>query len=242
MQLQVIGSGSGGNAYLLWGILNGEKKAILLDAGLPSGVILKAVGYDTSKIAACFVTHEHGDHASAVYELSKLGIKCYGNAETAKVVRGLRSDGYVTNKVRAVHGFIVQEFETNHDAVAPCGYLIYDIETKTQLVYATDTYYLTYKFPGVEYWLVECNYCDEYLDTAPLALRYRLEHSHMSLSRLCKLFKENDLSKTRQIILCHISRDRGNIPYMVDMIRNITHKKVDSAMAGATYNLDDEPF
>ena len=52
-------------------------------------------------------------------------------------------------------------FNVQHDPVEPLGFIIDDAMARERLVYATDTYYLRYKLPGVHYWLVECNFCDD---------------------------------------------------------------------------------
>ena len=56
MKLKVIGTGSGGNAYLL----NAGRSSLLLDAGLPLRKIIRAVP-DWKSLQGCLITHEHQD-------------------------------------------------------------------------------------------------------------------------------------------------------------------------------------
>ena len=106
-----------------------------------------------------------------------------------------------------------------------------------------DTYYMTYRFPGIHYWLIECNYCEELLteDTPPVLAR-RLSTSHMSLDRLCQVFQANDLSPCRKIVLCHTSHDRGDPDMMLKRIRDQTHKTVEITRAGYMHELTLDPF
>ena len=100
-----------------------------------------------------------------------------------------------------------------------------------------------YRFPGIHYWLVECNYCEELLteDTPPV-LSQRLSTSHMSLDRLCQVFQANELTSCRKIILCHLSRDRGDPDMMKRRIRDQTHKPVEVTRAGYMHDLTLDPF
>ena len=78
MELQVIGTGSSGNCYVLRaGGAHGQ--ALLLDAGLPVMKIVKAVKGWRSVIG-CLITHEHLDHAKSAEEIAKYGICTYREA------------------------------------------------------------------------------------------------------------------------------------------------------------------
>ena len=70
IDIKVIGSGSSGNCYLA--NINGTQ--ILLECGLPFKTIQKALGYKTSDILACLITHEHIDHSKATKDVIKNGI------------------------------------------------------------------------------------------------------------------------------------------------------------------------
>lgn len=239
MTLQVVATGSTGNCYVLWH----EGRALVLDAGVKAKRIVQAVGYDPSLIDACLITHEHGDHSLAVADLDAIGIPCYGTEGTAQLVPGLKSGQYIKDRIRVFGRLLVMEFPVHHDAADPCGYLITSTTTGERMVYATDTYYLSYQFPGIHYWLIECNYMEELLDDdTPLYLARRLRESHMSLERLCEVFKANDLKACRQIILCHASQGRSDKTVMVNTIHQLTRKPVDIAVPGARFDLSPNPF
>lgn len=248
MRLTVFGTGSAGNAYAL--TAGGE--TLLLDAGLPIKRIVRAAG-DWQAIAACLITHEHGDHAKAAADIARMGIKTIASAGTIAAIQPDPSVGLFTaiqaGKTMQVGGFTILAFETQHDAAEPLGFLIRSDATGETVLYATDTYYLRHTFPGVNYWIVECNYLDEEVDeqaedgNIAAELRNRLKKSHMSLRRLITALKANDLTKTRAIVLVHLSDGRSNERVMIQAIQRATGiEEVYAADAGQTIPLTLSPF
>ena len=248
MKLYTIGSGSSGNTYLL---VEGNE-ILILDAGVkPTNRISKYL-YDLqpARPVGCLVTHEHGDHSCAARDLTRMGISCYSTPGTVLALGDWMKPiiPYDPTRFRQDirefgNAFLVMAFRSNHDAADPCGYLITNTLTGERMIYATDTYYLTYRFPGIHYWLVECNYCEEMIteDTPPV-LERRLRDSHMSLDRLCQVFQANDLSACRKIILCHLSNERGDPDMMKRRIRDQTHKHVEITRAGYMHDLTLDQF
>lgn len=239
MLLKVVGTGSSGNCY----ILKDGDKYLILDAGVNYQWILRAIHHDTRNVLGCLITHEHLDHACAVPRLLRYGIDCYGTKGTASVLPGVSSGGCSQDRIRQLGQFLVKEIPVNHDAIEPCGFLIFNQRTGERLLYATDTYYLLNRFPHIHYWLIECNYCDDLvtMDTNPVLAR-RLMTSHMSLDSLCKLFEANDLHDCQKIVLCHTSLERGDPKRMTETVHNLTHKPVIMAKAGLQIELNLEPF
>ena len=248
MKLYTIGTGSSGNCYLLVA----DDEILILDAGVqPVQRVSKALYMlRPARPVGCLITHEHGDHSSAAMGLRRLGIPCYASPRTAEALGGniQRIRPYdptcLFQDVQPIgDNFLVMAFRVHHDAAEPCGFLITNTKTGERMIYATDTYYLTYRFPGIHYWLIECNYCDEMMteDTPPVLAR-RLSTSHMSLDRLCDVFRANDLSACRKIILCHMSRERGDQEMMLRRIRDQTAKPVETAFPGDMHELNLKPF
>ena len=101
MELQVIGTGSSGNAY----VLRAGGSALLLDAGLPIRQLIRAVS-DWKGLDGCLITHEHGDHAKSAEAVAQMGVKTYCSAGTAEAIR---SDGCLTplNAVRMLSAISV---------------------------------------------------------------------------------------------------------------------------------------
>ena len=251
MELQVIGTGSSGNCYVLRaGGAHGQ--ALLLDAGLPIMQIVKAVT-NWRSVVGCLITHEHLDHAKSAEEIAKYGIPTYMTQGTIEALSKTRSltqfNAAVSLRSIAIGEFTVMAFETEHDAAEPCGWLIrYEPTGETEL-YATDTYYLRHTFPGVHYWIVECNYVEDVMQAQMEAgeltpeLRERLVKSHMSLRRLCDALEANDMTETRAVVLVHLSDERSDERIMVDAVRRCAETDdVWAAEAGNTYELRLAPF
>jgi len=242
MMLHVLASGSSGNCYMLKDGLD----TLLLDAGIIYKRILQGLGYQLQGVVGALITHEHQDHAAAVKDLLRAGIPCCITAGTREAL-GMpptppMNDIRVYQKF-TIGPFVVIPFPAKHDAADPVGFLIRNTRTGEQMVYATDTYYLPHTFPSVNYWLVECNYSDHLItDETPEYLRKRLLQSHMSLDRLCGVFRANDLTVCRQIVLCHLSGERGDAEYMTTTIRKVARKPVTTAIPGAIIPLNMHPF
>lgn len=212
--LKIHATGSTGNCYQLCA---GEE-SILLDAGIQYRKLVRATSA-LRGVQAALITHEHKDHCAAVNALR--GLRTAMSAGTAQAI-GVTPTYTVQDKQRfSIGPFDVIAFRTEHDAADPLGFLI-RVEGVT-IVYATDTYFLHYRFPGVNWWLLECNYCDDALyQMTNIALRKRLERSHMSLSRVKQLFQANDLTNTKGIILCHMSSERSDEARMIQEVTDIS--------------------
>lgn len=246
MRLKVLSTGSRGNCYLL----QDEGRTLILDAGLPVRGIMQAID-DPGSIVGCLITHEHMDHAKGMRSLAQRGIRVFVSSGTWNAV-GCDPIWSVTciapERTFSVGDFTVKPFRTEHDAAEPLGFLIRNGRTGEMILYATDTYYLRNTFPGVNYWIIECNYCDDLLDSmmmdgeVSLELRNRLKKSHLSLNRLKEALAANDLSATRKIILCHLSDRRSDEQRMVREISAQTGIETVAADEGMDIPLNLTPF
>lgn len=238
MKLSVLGTGSKGNCYLV----EADGETLILDAGLNVRQIVLGIE-NPAKVAGCLVTHEHGDHAHSAVNLIKRGIKVMMSRGTAEAIKADGLDGVIiAEPLKVIHmgAFRVMPFGVEHDAAEPMGFLI--SRGKECAVYITDTYYCKYTFPGVNYWIVECNFCEELVREEDEVLRKRLIQSHMSLRRLKDLLAANDLSTAKKIILVHLSESRSDEFRMVGEISAMTDAEVIAARAGQTIRLEEQPF
>ena len=235
IDIKIIGSGSSGNCYLA--NINGTK--IMLECGLPFKKIQKSLGYKTSDILTCLVTHEHSDHAKAVKELIKNGIDCYMTKGTAEIlgVTGHRIKHFVKQdetvyKSCIIGNVLIQPFKTIHDVREPVGFYIEDIHTKESLFFATDTAYLTYKIPDVDVLMVECNYVKSVIDSKVrdkklnICLRNRIVKNHLSLETLLEALKVADLSKLKKIYVLHLSDGNSDEKTILQEIQKLTGKSI----------------
>jgi phosphoribosyl 1,2-cyclic phosphodiesterase len=203
-EIIILASGSKGNCYF---VTDGSTN-ILLDAGISWKEIQVRSGF--RKIDLALVTHSHGDHSKCIPELLKFGIETYAPADCFKkrhhnAFNAISGDGSVF-----FNTWKVMPFDLVHDV--PCvGYLIEHIGAKSKLVYITDTMYCKYRFTSVTHWLIECNYSKDIIDNnvvdglLHVSLRNRVVQSHMSIETVKGLFLANDLSKTKEIWLLHLS-------------------------------------
>lgn len=174
------------------------------------------------------------DHCKAVGDIAKAGIDVYMSAGTKEAI-GI--DGHRIKAVKAreqfnVGTFTILPFETEHDAKEPLGYLIYSSATGDKLLFATDTYYIRYRFPALTHIMVECNYSSDILydniekGLVPEGLKNRLLRSHFSLDNVKKFLLANDLSKVQGIYLMHLSSGNSDAARFKREIQELTGKVV----------------
>ena len=246
MRLKVIGSGSKGNAY----ILNTPTGNLLIECGLPFKVIQQALEFDLTSVQGCLLTHSHGDHSRATKDVMRAGINTYMTLETAT---SINAEGHRMELIKAgtqfrAGDFTALPFPTEHDCPGAVGYLIQYKPTGEKLLFATDTYYIRHRFQGLNYILIECNYCKETLDAnieaglIPLNLKNRLIESHFSLENVKGFLAANDLTKVKKIVLIHLSDGNANATQMVLEIHELTKKDTVIAEAGKVIELEMCPF
>lgn len=203
VRLHCLGSSSKGNAY----VLDDGATILVLELGVKWQAILRAIDYQTQRIGACLVSHEHTDHARAVRDADEAFLPLVmsgGTAQALGVKRATQTSGQFG-------GFKVLSFGLKHDASEPLGFYIKHPDMGS-LVFATDTYYIPYSFKGVQHYLIECNYSKELLfaGEAHPKHRDRVLQSHMSLDTCRDFLTASDLSRTQNIILLHLSDDNSN--------------------------------
>lgn len=223
MKLKAIASGSSGNCYLL----ETEKGSLLIEAGIPIKKIKRALRFDFSNIQGCLITHEHGDHAKAIKDIAKLGIDVYASKGTLRALNcsGHRFIPVEPKKAETIGKFEVLPFDVEHDAVEPLGFLIR--QGRNKLLFATDTFYLRYKFNGLTHIAIECNYVKsvmmDLVENGAINIERvkRTMKSHFSLENLIDFLKANDLSRVKKIYLLHLSDDNSDIEIIKKEIRKV---------------------
>ncbi len=223
MRLKALGSSSAGNCYALQ---NKEGKFLLLDCGLSFDYIKKGLGFRVSDILGVLVTHEHMDHAKGVKKAMAAGISIYTSAGTARAL-GLFGHRLKCIEARvsfSVGEFLIMPFDVNHDAAEPLGFLLHHPECG-RLLFATDTYYIKYRFENLENILFECNYSEQLLEenlkrgAISPTLEKRIVHSHISLENLEELLYSNALEHLRNIVLLHLSDSNSDEAGFIKRLR-----------------------
>ena len=213
MQIEVLGSSSAGNAY----IVSDGQTSILLDAGIPYKELQKKSNFKIHEVTACFISHEHGDHSKAVKDLLDAAIDVYALPET---LSALKVSNHHRAKVVEIGGMhintmIVLPILMHHDC--PCvGYMVYSTNTNERLFFATDTYKITVNPQGVDYLILEINYQKEIVNrlvndgVMESSIRARLLFSHYELSKALNWLKRIDKSRLKRIYVAHLSSGNSN--------------------------------
>lgn len=247
MRLNVLNSDSSGNGY----ILQNEHEALVLECGCSLSSLQKAVDFNTAKINGCLITHEHGDHSK--YASKYIGyMPLYASNGTASAIND-KINHHSKVKVleplkwHSLGRFKVMPFATQHDCAEPYGYLIAHPEIG-KVVFATDTYYLRYKFDGLTNVMIECNYDTQILQDNvdkgiihPLVQR-RTHESHMSLDTCLNTLKANDLTNVSQIVLLHLSNKNADGERFQKIVQQETGKITHIAKKGLEIEFNKTPF
>lgn len=244
MQINSIASSSKGNCYI---IDDGHTK-ILIECGIPFKEIQKALHFRLSSIAGALVSHSHRDHSRSIKDLIKAGVDVYLSeiAISEIGVSGHRVNAICEKKQFSIGTFSILPFELNHD-VYNLGFLLANSEGE-KLLYATDTYYIKYRFKGLTHIMVECNYSMDILrtnveaGTVDTILKNRLLKSHFSLERVKDFLKANDLSQCRKIVLLHLSDYNSDAARMVKEIQELTGIDTIAAEPGMEVELELHPY
>lgn len=245
MRLSVLASGSAGNGY----VLHNGSTAIVIEAGVPIKDLYKTYGYDVKNIAACLISHEHKDHCGFAEQYIKAGIPVLASKGT---VEGMdlgeleyKASTLTEFEPKIVGEWSVTGFPTQHDGKQPFGFIVSHPETGN-ILFATDTYFLKYRFSNLNNILIECNYIPEVLDENvssgklhPLVKRRTLK-SHMSLPTCIKTLSEHDLQKVVNIVLIHLSQGNSIPCEMKEQVALATGKRVFIAESGLSidFNID----
>lgn len=204
--LNVISSGSQGNAYILES--HGEK--LLIELGVAWKDILKSLNYKIDDVCGCVVSHKHTDHANkdTIKKVIQYGIPIYSCKETREVNE--RIINIKKSRKTSVGGFKIQPIPLHHSCEC-FGYLI-ETQDNQRIVFATDCCEFLYKIKKVNHWLIECNWSEDVLidnmcDNAEM--RSRHEH-HLELNDTIFALKENFSSSMNTIVLLHLSNGNSN--------------------------------
>jgi phosphoribosyl 1,2-cyclic phosphodiesterase len=229
IEIKALASSSKGNCYHV----TDGKTPLLLECGINYREIQKHLNFKMSSVAGCLVTHEHKDHSKSVNDVAKAGIDVYMSGGTKKATgsTGHRIKVVEPKKQFKIGTWSILPFEVEHDVSEPLGFLLVN-EAGEKLLFATDTYYIRYKFKGLTHIMIETNYSKEILDEniasgrVPQIMKKRLIRSHFSLENVKEFFKANDLSKVEEVWLIHLSDNNSDEERFKREIQSLTGKVV----------------
>lgn len=229
----IVGSSSAGNSY----ILRTENQILILECGVQFKKLLKALNYQLNNVCGCLVSHEHGDHSKSINEVLDAGIPVFSSLGTLTALgaQNHHRAHIMKNKHQINIGeFKVLPFDIQHDVNEPFGFLIYH-KNFGKFLFATDTYYIKYRFKGLNYLAVEVNYSKAIINererTGELheVLKKRLLTSHMSLENFKDFLMANDLSGVKKIYMLHLSDNHSNESLFKREIQRLTGIPVEIA-------------
>jgi phosphoribosyl 1,2-cyclic phosphodiesterase len=229
IEITALASSSKGNCYR---VTDGTTP-LLLECGISYKEIQRGVNFQMSSIAGCLVSHEHGDHVKSIKDVLKAGIDVYASNGTFEA---LNINHHRIKPVRAKEQFqigtwTILPFEVEHDVSEPIGYVLANLQGE-KLLFATDTYFIRYKFKGLTHIMVEANYSMDILNQNVAAgfidkgRKKRLMRSHFSLENVKDFIKANDISNIQEIWLLHLSDTNSDADLFKSEIQKLTGKMV----------------
>lgn len=245
MRLNVLGSDSNGNCY----ILQTDKEALIIEAGVRFSEVKKVLKWQLSKVVGAVISHEHNDHAKYVRDFVSNGITVLALPSVFKA-KGINSLSF-RKDIEPMHGYIVGGFKVFaipvcHDV--PCLGFIIEHEDMGRMLFVTDTMMLEYRVPGLNHILLEANYAEDILDakieagSVPVSMKPRLIHSHMEIETAKGILRANDLSGVNEIVLIHLSNGNSDERRFIREVQEVSGKPVYAAVAGLELNLSINPY
>lgn len=234
IEIKPLASSSRGNCYLVTDGIT----PLLLECGIHFSDIQRKTYFQMSSIAGCLVTHEHQDHGKAAKIIAKIGIDVYasqGTFDTLKLT-GHRYIPVTALKRFNIGTWAILPFEAQHDAKEPLCFLLAS-QAGDKLLFATDTFYIKYRFKGLTHIMVEANYSADILREnvargfVPVEMKKRIVRSHFSLENLKWFLRSNDLKSVQELWLIHLSDGNSDAERFKREIQEITGKPVFVATA-----------
>lgn len=245
MELQILGSGSSGNCYIL---KPSKGKSLIIDCGVNFTAVKKALNFDYSSVAGCLLTHSHGDHSKFVKDFLKNGIQVHLGEECRKelLIDDFNALGTLPLKSFIIEDFRIMAFELKHD-VKCFGFQI-DHPESGRIIFITDTNFCEYTFDNVNQFIVEANFSHEILESKfkdkvdMQFLHDRILRNHFSLRDCKNLLRSNDLKNVVNICLIHLSDSNSHEKQFIKEVFELTGKTTTAASAGMKIDFNLNPF
>ncbi|MFH1953143.1 MAG: MBL fold metallo-hydrolase [Pseudomonadota bacterium] len=228
MNIQTFHSSSTGNLYR---VSDGNTR-LLIEAGVTIKKIKEALDFRLDEIAACLITHSHGDHSKGAAGLMKSGIDCYATHGTWETLQlnGHRAQTIEAGKQFNIGTWKILPFKTIHNSIEPAGFLL--VSDRERLLFVTDTQYIPYRFRGLTHIMIEVDYdlgiIRKHLERGaidPEVVKGVIQN-HMSLDTAKAFFMANDMSQVQEIHLLHLSSTNSDAERFKREIQQITGRPV----------------
>ncbi len=215
-----LASGSSGNSVYF----EAEDAAILVDAGISAKAVdsaIAAVGGESSKLKAIFLTHSHSDHIRGAGVVArKFGVPVYATRATyeycaSRLGRGVEYRIIRTSESVEVGGFTVSTLPTPHDAEDSVAFILERGGSSCGVL--TDLGHVFYKLEKVisdlDGVILESNYDPLMLETGsyPYYLKQRIssKSGHISNEQAAYLLLNSQGSRLKTVLLAHLSQENN---------------------------------
>lgn len=206
MTIDVLGSGSSGNCYLL----NAANETLIIEAGIRFADIKKALNFSFANVVGVVVSHRHGDHAKSVGDFLNFGINVYSNADVCSLFKSHFVHQIDHLKAVKIGGFKVVALDALHDV--PCSSFVIQHNEMGKLLFMTDSVSFDYSIKNLDHVMIEANYEDHILEDniqkgiEPASMRGRLLQSHCELHNAINVVKAQQcIGNIQSLVLVHLS-------------------------------------
>lgn len=242
MKVTVISSGSKGNVTLV----ETAKHNILIDAGISKKNAEARLKRNFPNIDILIITHIHTDHTK--------GIKSYLKNNKPLIltiseeVKSIISTTPITiTNILEYEDLKIELFPLSHDV--PCAGVIITNNNK-ELVYVTDTGYLKEttltKIRNKDCYVIESNHNIKKLMecTYPFSIKQRIlgDNGHLSNETTAKYLEKMITTKTKHIILAHLSEENNTEELALKAMDNIMKANPNIILEVAKQNESLEPI
>jgi phosphoribosyl 1,2-cyclic phosphodiesterase len=222
-----LASGSQGNCLIVEASASvGRPSRVLIDCGLnltDTERRLERLGVAPSEISAILVTHEHGDHASGVFDFAAAHRAAvyltYGTLgamrQEGKVIDGVRTIQVDGRQALAVGDVQVHPFTVPHDAREPVQYVLTDGASRLGVLtdIGTSTKHVEDCLSRCDALVLECNYDRDMLwaGAYPKWLKQRIggPFGHLDNRDSERLLAAIDRSRLKHVIAAHLSQQNN---------------------------------
>lgn len=220
MTLTCLGSSSKGNCYIL---TSRSGESLILEAGISLNTVKKVLNFDMTGVVGVLCTHRHGDHAKYLAEFNNAGIKVFSSDDVKNSLP--ENSRYMLKEIKAfscisIGSYRIFVLPMHHDV--PCFGFVIEHADMGKILFATDTYKITHRVEGINYYLIETNYCDSMLEeniingTLPLFMRDRIMKSHMEVTKSVEYLKKCNLKPCKGVYLIHLSENNSDASKFVN--------------------------
>ncbi|MEP7344271.1 MAG: MBL fold metallo-hydrolase [Gemmatimonadaceae bacterium] len=225
MKIDILGSGSRGNALVIDGEDNSG--AVLIDCGFGPRILagrMKHVGVRPQDVSTVVVTHEHHDHVRGVRQAIRRWkwevAATEGTARCAGLKTALKYQLSSGRKVRLA-GLTIETLRTPHDAAESVGVIVTHERSGARIGVVYDlghwTPSIAARLRGLDALVLEANHDEEMLQAGPypIFLKERVAGSkgHLCNADAANLARSVAHRGLTTIVLAHLSEE-NNLPHL----------------------------